>query len=174
MRLRGLHLHARRAVRRSGGACGVLGRVLASALCSVLRAAMAGWLAALGRRIYRERSKENQIKPELLNRGLFSFCHGKARRRRRRCPWFNPGICNSSQQLHKATKNNFAGASCTGGARPPCSCLTSPSPLTAIKPRRRELGWHKTQDNTKKKEAPGEHRRGVSTHALRPARASGL
>ena len=45
-----------------------------------------------------------QIKPELLNRGLFSFCHGKARRR---CPWFNPGICNSSQQLHKVTKNNY-------------------------------------------------------------------
>ena len=64
----------------------------------------AGWLAALDRRIYRERSKENQIKPELLNRGLFSFCHGKARRR---CPWFNPGICNSSQQLHKVTKNNY-------------------------------------------------------------------
>ena len=77
MRLHGLQLHARRAVRRSGGACGVL----ASALCSVLTAVMAGWLAALGRRIYRERSKENQIKPELLNRGLFSFCHGKARRR---------------------------------------------------------------------------------------------
>ena len=71
---------------------------------SVLTAAMAGWLAALDRRIYRERSKENQIKPELLNRGLFSFCHGKARRR---CPWFNPGICNSSQQLHKVTKNNY-------------------------------------------------------------------
>ena len=39
------------------------------------------WLAALDRRIYRERSKENQIKPELLNRGLSSFCHGKARRK---------------------------------------------------------------------------------------------
>ena len=77
---------------------------LASALCSVLTAVKVGWLAALGRRIYRERSKENQIKPELLNRGLFSFCHGKARRR---CPWFNPGICNSSQQLHKVTKNNY-------------------------------------------------------------------
>ena len=47
-------------------------------LCPAMRRFDRCWLAALDRRIYRERSKENQIKPELLNRGLFSFCHGKA------------------------------------------------------------------------------------------------
>ena len=49
-----------------------------------------------------------QIKPELLTQSrAVLFLPWEGGKARRRCPWFNPGICNSSQQLHKVTKNNY-------------------------------------------------------------------
>ena len=65
-------------------------------------------MCASGRKELCAAAKENQIKPELLNRGLFSFCHGKAGRREGAARGSIPAYVihhNSSIKSQKTTTN---------------------------------------------------------------------